>query len=39
VLGANNLYGCDMSVMPMASAANPVRTLTALALRLSEHLA
>lgn len=33
-----NLYVCDMSVMPFASAANPVRTLTALALRLSKHL-
>lgn len=33
-----NLYVCDMSVMPFASAANPVRTLTALALRLFTHL-
>ena len=39
VIGAQNLYVCDMSVMPMASAANPVRTLAALALRLSQHLA
>ena len=33
-----NLYVCDMSVMPISSAANPVRALVALALRLSEHL-
>jgi choline dehydrogenase-like flavoprotein len=39
VVGTQNLYVCDMSVMPMASAANPVRTLAALALRLSDHLA
>jgi hypothetical protein len=39
VRGTRNLYVCDMSVMPMATAANPVRTLTALALRLSRHLA
>lgn len=38
VLGAQNLYVCDMSVMPFSSAANPVRTLVALALRLSRHL-
>ena len=38
VAGTQNLYVCDMSVMPMASAANPVRTLAALALRLSRHL-
>jgi len=36
--GAQNLYVCDMSVMPFSSAANPVRTLVALALRLSRHL-
>ena len=34
-----SLYVCDMSVMPFSSAANPVRTLVALALRLSDHLA
>lgn len=39
VVGTQNLYVCDMSVMPFSSAANPVRTLVALALRLSEHLA
>lgn len=39
VVGSRSLYVCDMSVMPMASAANPVRTLAALALRLSQHLA
>jgi len=36
--GVQNLYVCDMSVMPFSSAANPVRTLVALALRLSRHL-
>lgn len=39
VVGTQNLYVCDMSVMPFSSAANPVRTLVALALRLSKHLA
>ena len=39
VKGCNNLHVCDMSIMPFSSAANPVRTLAALALRLSEHLA
>ena len=38
VICAPNLYVCDMSVMPFSSAANPVRTLVALALRLSRHL-
>ena len=38
VVGHQNLYVCDMSVMPYSSSANPVRTLAALALRLSEHL-
>jgi choline dehydrogenase-like flavoprotein len=38
VNGNQNLYVCDMSVMPFSSAANPVRTLVALALRLSKHL-
>lgn len=38
VVGAPNLYVCDMSVMPFSSAANPVRTLAALALRLSRRL-
>ncbi len=38
VIGTRNLYVCDMSVMPFSSAANPVRTLAALALRLSGHL-
>jgi choline dehydrogenase-like flavoprotein len=37
VIGTRNLYVCDMSVMPFSSAANPVRTLVALALRLSRH--
>jgi choline dehydrogenase-like flavoprotein len=38
VIGAGGLYVCDMSVMPFSSAANPVRTLAALALRLSRRL-
>jgi choline dehydrogenase-like flavoprotein len=38
VVGADRLYVCDMSVLPFSSAANPVRTLAALALRLSRHL-
>ena len=37
VQGHQHLYVCDMSVMPLSSAANPVRTLVALALRLSRH--
>lgn len=35
---AAGLYVCDMSVMPISTAANPVRTLAGLALRLSRHL-
>jgi choline dehydrogenase-like flavoprotein len=38
VQGTQNLYVCDMSVMPLSTAANPVRTLVAIALRLSRHL-
>jgi hypothetical protein len=38
VVGTQNLYVCDMSVMPFSTAANPVRTLVALAHRLSKHL-
>ena len=38
VNGAKNLYVCDMSVMPICTAANPVRALVALALRLSKEL-
>ena len=38
VSGTQSVYVCDMSVMPFSSAANPVRTLVALALRLSRHL-
>lgn len=38
VVGTQRLYVCDMSVMPLSAAANPVRTLVALALRLSQHL-
>jgi hypothetical protein len=39
VSGTDRLHVCDMSVMPLSSTANPVRTLAALALRLSQHLA
>lgn len=38
VQGTNGLYVCDMSVMPMSTAANPVLSLAGLALRLSNHL-
>lgn len=38
VVGTQRLYVCDMSVMPLSTAANPVRALVALALRLSQHL-
>lgn len=38
IQGTEGLYVCDMSVMPISTAANPVRTLAALALRLSRHL-
>ena len=38
VKGSNGLYVCDMSVMPISTAANPVRTLAGLALRLSRFL-
>lgn len=38
VHGHPGLHVCDMSVTPFSSAANPVRTLAALALRLSGHL-
>jgi hypothetical protein len=38
VEGTDRVYVCDMSVIPFSSAANPVRTLAALALRLSQHL-
>ncbi len=38
VAGHQHLYVCDMSVMPISTAANPVRTLVALALRLSNHV-
>ena len=37
VVGTPYLYVCDMSVMPFSSAANPVCTQVALALRLSKH--
>ncbi len=38
VHGTTGLYVCDMSVLPVSSAANPVRALAGLALRLSRHL-
>lgn len=40
VLGdqGRGLYVCDMSVMPFSSAANPVRHLAALALRLADEI-
>jgi hypothetical protein len=38
VVGTERLFVCDMSVLPFSSAANPVRTLAALALRLAQHL-
>ncbi|MEM9160185.1 MAG: GMC oxidoreductase [Verrucomicrobiota bacterium] len=38
VKNTSGLYVCDMSVMPISTAANPVRALGALALRLSRHL-
>jgi choline dehydrogenase-like flavoprotein len=33
-----NLYACDLSVFPTSPAANPTLTLTALAIRLADHL-
>jgi choline dehydrogenase-like flavoprotein len=33
-----NLYCCDLSVLPTSPAANPSLTLVALALRLADHL-
>lgn len=38
VAGTTGLHVCDMSVVPISTAANPVRTLAALTLRLSRHL-
>ncbi len=38
IRGTTGLYVCDMSVMPISTAANPVRALGGLALRLSKHL-
>ena len=38
VHGTTGLYVCDMSVLPISTAANPVRALAGLALRLSRHL-
>jgi choline dehydrogenase-like flavoprotein len=38
VRGAPGLYVCDMSVMPFSAAANPVRHLAALALRMAAKI-
>jgi choline dehydrogenase-like flavoprotein len=38
VKGIDNLWICDMSVMPVSPEANPALTLAALSLRLAEHL-
>ena len=38
VHGTAGLYVCDMSVLPISTAANPVRALAGLALRLSHHI-
>ena len=38
VYGYDNLYVCDMSVFPFSPMANPSLTLTALAMRLGDHL-
>jgi choline dehydrogenase-like flavoprotein len=38
VHGTTGLYVCDMSVLPVSTAANPVRALAGLAPRLSHHL-
>lgn len=38
VHGTTGLYVCDMSVLPISTAANPVRALAGLALRLASHI-
>lgn len=38
VKGFQNLHVCDLSVFPVSTEANPALTLTALSLRLAEHL-
>jgi choline dehydrogenase-like flavoprotein len=38
VHGTTGLYVCDMSVLPVSTAANPVRALAGLALRLARHI-
>ena len=38
VLGTDNVYVCDLSVLPSSPTANPSLTLVALALRLADHL-
>lgn len=37
--GYDNLFACDVSVFPFIPAANPALTLSALAIRLADHLA
>ena len=38
VRGSTGLCVCDLSVLPISTAANPVLALAGLALRLSRHL-
>jgi choline dehydrogenase-like flavoprotein len=38
VFGVPNLYVCDASVFPTAGSVNPSLTITALSLRLAQHL-
>lgn len=38
VFGVDNLYICDASVFPTAGSANPSLTITALGVRLAQHL-
>jgi choline dehydrogenase-like flavoprotein len=38
VKGFNNLHVCDLSVLPCSPPANPTLTLSALSLRLAQHL-
>ncbi|MEM9274088.1 MAG: GMC oxidoreductase [Cyanobacteria bacterium P01_F01_bin.143] len=38
ILGTDNVYVCDLSVLPSSPTANPSLTLVALALRLADHL-
>ena len=38
IFGTENVYVCDLSVLPSSPTANPSLTLVALALRLADHL-